>query len=132
MADTLLLEFDPLTGTAREIADYRWPSGYRQRVTGISAFDGRLWSVSEFLGGYGSPPATVVFPLGSHDLETGDYEELVMDFGYEFNGHLGFTLDLVDVPEQQPTAIPSVGRFGLAVIVVLIGLAGVLIGRRVL
>jgi len=131
MAGTQLLEFDPATGIEREIADYFWPNGYHQRVTGLTAHDGRLWSVSEFAGGYGSPPGTTTFSMGHHDPETGAYEMTVIDFGYGHNSHWGFTFDLIDIPEQPPPAIPAVGRRGVLVLLLAIGFAGVIFVRRI-
>jgi len=122
-----LLEYDPATGVERLVADYLPQSLW---VASLSAFDGRLWSLS-FVPTYPPGPQALMH-LGTHNLENGDREVLVQGFDYAPGGEPApaWTLDFAN-PEQQPAAIPGVGRFGLAAIVVLIGLAGVLLARRV-
>jgi len=132
MADSLLLEFDPVTGTAREVADYYWPGPYggtTQYVPSLSSYDDRLWSLS-FIPSYPPGPDSPTM-LGTHDMENGDHDVLVGDFDWATSqGSIWWTLDLVDSPEQQPAAIPMIGRYGLAILVGLIGFVGVFLVRR--
>ncbi len=127
-----LLEIDPEFGSERVVASYVSPWGYGYTVlTSMAEYDGRLWSIG--LTHSSPPPGEIWVDLAVHDLETGDRDVRVVNFGL-FPGHLSdwATIDIVDAPEQQPAAIPMIGRSGLAVIAILIGLAGVLIARRVL
>jgi len=124
-----LLEYNPSTGAARLIKDY-WPHG--PMVNPMSSFDGQLWSLS-FIPTYPpGPPA--ILNLGVHDLGNGDLDVVVPFFDYATGGepHPIWTLDLVPEPEQQPSAVPDLGRSGLIVLVLLLGLSGVLVARRVL
>ncbi len=123
--DMSLYEFDPVTGAERLVADYTSPYG-GFIVASICSFGGRLWSIgywdAQWSGNYH-------YVLGDHDLQTGERFEK----GFFHQAHSpfqGITLDLVNAPAQQAAAIPIVGRFGLAAIVILIGFAGVLLARR--
>lgn len=130
--ESILWEIDPVSGESRLVFDFAPTSMGGLRITSLSSFGGSLWSVGEFWFSGGPPPGVKFFELGSIDPDTGAYETLVMDFGYVSYGHNGFAIDLLDEPGQQAPAIPSAGRLGLATIVFLIGLAGVLLARRVL
>lgn len=124
-----LLEYNPSTGGARLVADY---SPHGPRVNPMSSFDGQLWSLSFPLAYPPGPP--VPMHLGVHDLENGDLDVVVPAFDWTTGGE-GYplwTLDLVPEPEQQPSAVPDLGRSGLIVLVLLLGLSGVLVARRVL
>jgi len=127
-----LIEIDLEFGSERVVASYVSPWGYGYTVlTSMAEYDGHLWSIGLI---HTSPqPGETGVDLAAHDLETGDRNIRVVNFDV-FPGHLGdwATIDILNAPEQQPPAIPSVGRFGLAAIVVVIGLAGVLLTRRVL
>lgn len=130
--DSVLWEVDSVSGESRLVFDFA-PTPYGGfRITSLSSFGGSLWSVGEFWYSGGPPPGYKFFELGSIDPDSGAYETLVMDFGYVSYGHSGFAIDLVDASEQLPPAIPSIGGLGLAAITGLIGLAGVLLARRVL
>ena len=132
MGGTKLIECDIATGVTREIVDYFYPGPYpwpALYATSLTSFDDRLWSLS-FSPPYPPGPYTTLM-LGTHDMETGYHDVVAMEFDLVWgNGDPWWTLDLVDTPEQQPAAIPAVGRLGLAAVVVLIGLAGVLLARR--
>lgn len=132
MGGTYLTEYDVATGEIREIANYYYPGPYPWPtlfVTALTSFDGRLWSLA-FSPPY--PPGPYAFlELGTHDMETGDHEWLVMDFAIvDGNGEPYWTLDLVDNPEQPPPAVPGLGRAGLVALVVMVGLGGVVFARR--
>ncbi len=131
-ASTRLLEIDPATGDEREVANYYWPGPYGGAVmypSQLTAYDGRLFSLDSTPM---SPPAPMaIVTLNMYDIDSGDYEAVAI-FNHSNNPNdFYFTLDLVGAPEQQPGAIPAAGWPGLAVIAVLIGLAGVLVVRRV-
>lgn len=132
MAETELLEFDPVTGVERIITDYYWPGPYggsMMSVPSLSSYDGRLWSLSCIPNpAYGGHIQT---RLGTHGMQSGDYDVVVDDFDWiPSDGSNWWTLDLVDSPEQQPAAIPMVGRSGLAILVGLIGFVGAFLARR--
>ncbi len=123
-----LYEFDPVTGAQRLVADYNGPWGGRTILNSLCSLGDSLWSINFSVG---SPqPGNVDYWLGTHNLQTGDIET---EWGFDVDAYIGsgFTLDLVNTPEQQTAGIPTLGRFGLAMIVVLIGFAGVLLVRRV-
>ena len=132
MAGTTLLEFDRVTATAREVVDYYWPGPYGGAilyVPSLSSWDSRLWSLS-FSPPYPPGPDGYIL-LGTHDMENGGHDVLVGGFDWATSqGSNWWTLDLVDSPEQQPAAIPSVGRSGLAILVGLIGFVGAFLARR--
>lgn len=128
---TKLLEVEIQTGEVREVADYYYWGPYPGPtfiMMSLSEFDGRLWSL-----GF-SPPFQpgphAMASLGWHDLETGDHEIVVWDF--EWIAGIGdvWTLDLVDGPEQQPPAIPAVGRRGALALLLVIGVVGVFLVHR--
>jgi len=124
----VLLEYDPSTGGSQVVADYR---SQGLMVIPMSSFDDRLWSLS-FVPTYPpGPPA--LLNLGVHDLENGDLDVVVPSFDYATGGepHPVWVLDLVNEPEQQTAAVPDLGRSGLIVFVLLVGLSGVLLTRRV-
>lgn len=123
-----LLEIDPAFGSERVVASYFSQWGYTV-LTSMAEYDGRLWSIG--LAHSSPPPGQIAVNLAVHDLESGDRNVRVVIFDL-FPGHLGdwATIDIVDVPEQLPPAIPVAGWSGLAILTVLVGLVGVLAARR--
>jgi len=76
-----------------------------------------------FTGGSTLAPSGELVVVDRHDPNS------LFDFGYVIWGRR-ITIDLVDVPDQQSAAVPSLSHLGLTVIAAMIGIAGALLARR--